>query len=149
MPWSQSKSMFSFVFLFRERPFIQTHKDVWYDVIFSCMAMFSCLLRALYKKKIFALRRPIGGFTVLFFASSWTTDEYSTRSVKIIYRMDNWLVAAAMRSSDPNFRQSADCWKLGSPAPKNFSRKRSVQKKFRSCFLLLRGSAFSQNQRKT
>ena len=27
-------------------------------------------------------------------------------------------LAAAMRSSDPNFRQSADCRKLGSPAPK-------------------------------
>ena len=39
------------------------------------------------------------------------------------------VVAAAMRSSDPNFRQSADCRKLGSPAPKTFSRKRSIQKK--------------------
>ena len=39
-----------------------------------------------------------------------------------------------MRSSDPNFRQSADCRKSGSPAPKIFSRKRSVEKQFRSCF---------------
>ena len=54
-----------------------------------------------------------------------------------------------MRSSDPNFRQSVDCRKLGSPAPQHFSRKRSVQKKFRSCFLLLRSSVFSQNQGKT
>ena len=45
-------------------------------------------------------------------------DENSTRSAKITYNMDNWLVAAAMLSSDPNFRQSADCRKLGSPAPK-------------------------------
>ena len=33
--------------------------------------------------------------------------------MKIIYHTENWLVAAALRSSDPNFRQSADCQKLG------------------------------------
>ena len=48
--------------------------------------------------------------------------------------MDNWLVAAAMRSSDPNCRQSADCRNLGSPEPEIFTRKRSVQNKFRSFF---------------
>ena len=43
---------------------------------------------------------------------------------------DNWLLAAAMRSSDPNFWQSADCRKLGSPEPEIFTRKRSVPEFF-------------------
>ena len=53
-----------------------------------------------------------------------------------------------MQSSDPNFQQSADCRKLASPAPKQISRKRSVQKNYRSCFLLLRSSVFFEKSGK-
>ena len=59
---------------------------------------------------------------------------FSTGSVKIIYLMDYWLVDAAMRSSDPNCWQSADCRKSGSLEPEMFTRKRSVQNNCRSCF---------------
>ena len=38
--------------------------------------------------------------------------------------MDNWLVAAAMRSSNPNVWQFATCQNLGSQEPDIFSRKR-------------------------
>ena len=53
-----------------------------------------------------------------------------------------------MRSSDPNFRQSADSWKLGSPAPKKFHGHGPSKKIFRSCFFCFSEVAFSQNQGK-
>ena len=61
----------------------------------------------------------------------------SARCAKTHLHGDNWLVAAATSSSDANFRQSADCQRLGSLEPKMVTRKRSFQDVFRSFFFLL------------
>ena len=48
-----------------------------------------------------------------------------------------------MQSSDPNFRQSADCRKLASPAPKKIH---GSKKKIEAVFLLLRSSVCSTSK---
>ena len=67
---------------------------------------------------------------------SFSSEQKSARGVNKNHHKDNWLMAAATRSSDANIRQSADCREL---EPKMFTRKRSFQKKNRSCFFLLLG----------
>ena len=70
------------------------------------------------------------------------TNNYSTKNINIIYHINNLGITTTIQSSDPSFRQSADCLKLSGHWNQKKSRKGSVQKKFRSCFLLLRSSVF-------
>ena len=44
-------------------------------------------------------------------SGSLGSEQSCARGVKKNHHGDNWLVAAATRSSDANFQQRADCWK--------------------------------------
>ena len=73
---------------------------------------------------------------ILQFLFSMQTKNYDRlRCTVIIIKLTSiqLRISATVQSSDPRFRRSADCQKLGSPEPDIFTRKRSVQKN-RSCF---------------
>ena len=59
----------------------------------------------------------LGGQKLREHGQSFWSEQRSVRSVRKIHHKDNGLLAAARRSSDANFRQSADCRKLGSLEP--------------------------------
>ena len=81
---------------------------------------------------------------------SFSSEQKSARGVKKNHHKDNWLMAAATRSSDVNIRQSADCWRVGVTGTKKCSHGNGLSKHFfRSCFfLLLEKLVFSQFHKK-